>query len=319
MKAWQYMGNRAPIQLNEVPEPTPGPTQVIIDMRAAGLCHSDVMYMEVGDQAMPFLPMTQGHENAGTISALGAEVSGFQVGDVVGVCPSGVQLPTGMFTPGGFADKLAADYRDLARVPEGLDLSLAALATDAGMTSYHAMVKVGGAKAGMKVGVIGFGGLGQIGARAAVLAGAEVHVAEMKEEIWPLALDAGVTDCVKDAAEWAPTGGNPMAGGSFDLIVDYAGFDTTQKALTAIKRGGKVVQVGLGQPTFTIATPTILGKTIEGSLGGTVEDIEELYALMLQGEIRPTFEEIPFDGIAEGLERLKNNQVTGRLVARFSG
>ncbi|GAA4166007.1 alcohol dehydrogenase AdhP [Gryllotalpicola daejeonensis] len=317
MKAWQYMGDHAPIQVNEVPDPEPSPTQVIIDMRAAGLCHSDIMYMETGDRAMPFLPMTQGHENAGVISALGSEVTGFQVGDVVGVCPSGVQLPTGMFTPGGFADKLAADYRDLARVPEGLDLSLAALATDAGMTSYHAMIKVGEATAGMKVGVIGFGGLGQIGARAAVLAGAEVHVAETKEDVWPLAQAAGAVDCVRDADEWATVGGNPMAGGSFDLIVDYAGFDTTQKALTAIKRGGKVVQVGLGRPTFTIATSSILGKTIEGSLGGTVEDIEELYALMLKGEIRPAYEEIAFDRIGEGLDRLKAGKVTGRLVARF--
>ncbi|MCC9195064.1 zinc-binding dehydrogenase [Arthrobacter sp. zg-Y916] len=316
MKAWQYMGERKPIQLNEIPEPVPGPTQVIIDVKAAGLCHSDVMYMEVGDQAMPFLPMTQGHENAGVITALGAEVTGFKVGDVVGVCSSGVQAPLGMFTPGGFADKLAADYRDLARVPEGLDLSLAALATDAGMTSYHAMIKVGGAAKGMKVGVIGFGGLGQIGARAAVLAGAEVHVAEMKEAAWDNAREVGAVSCVKDAAEWVA---NPRAGGDFDLIVDYAGFDTTQKAINAVKRGGKVVQVGLGNPTFTVATNTILGKKLEGSLGGTVEDIEKVFDLMLRGEIRPGYEEIGFDEIDKGLERLKNNEVLGRLVARFGG
>lgn len=314
MKAWQYMGEQQPIQLNEVEEPVPGPTQVIIDVKAAGLCHSDVMYMEVGDQAMPFLPMTQGHENAGVITALGSEVTGFKVGDVVGVCSSGVQPPLGMFTPGGFADKLAADYRDLARVPDGLDLSLAALATDAGMTSYHAMIKAGGAKEGMKVGVIGFGGLGQIGARAAVLAGAEVHVAEMKEEAWPAAKEAGAVSCVKDAAEWVT---DPRRGGDFDLIVDYAGFDTTQKAVNAVKRGGKVVQVGLGRPTFTVATNSILGKTIEGSLGGTVADIEEVFDLMLRGEITPGYEEISFDQVGEGLERLKNNQVLGRLVARF--
>ena len=266
--------------------------------------------MEVGDRAMPKLPMTQGHENAGVITALGSEVTGFEIGDVVGVCPSGVQLPSGMFTDGGFAEKMAADFRDLARVPEGLDLSLAALATDAGMTSYHAVIKVGGAKAGMKVGIIGFGGLGQIGARAAVLAGAEVHVAEMKEDVWKHATDAGVTSCVKDAGEWEP--------GSFDLVVDYAGFDTTAKALTAVRRGGgKVVQVGLGLPTFTVPTNLILGKSLEGSLGGTVEDIEELYALMAAGEITPVYEEIAFDEIGEGIERLKNNQVTGRLVARF--
>jgi alcohol dehydrogenase, propanol-preferring len=318
MKAWQYPGGRQPIRMNEIPEPTPGPTQVVIDVKASGLCHSDLMYMEFGDAVMPALPMTQGHENAGVISAVGAEVVGFAVGDVVGVNSSGVQPPLGMLTPGGFADKLAADHRDLARVPEGLDLSLAALATDAGMTSYHAMVKAGGAKAGMKVGVIGFGGLGQIGARAAVLAGAEVHVAEMKEEVWPLALEAGVTDCVKDAGEWASADLTDWGSDSgFDLVVDYAGFGTTQKALDAVKRGGTVVQVGLGEPTFTVMTNSVLGKQIIGSMGGTVADIEEVFDLMRAGEITPVYEEISFDGIGEGLARLKANQVTGRLVARF--
>ncbi|MCL2583931.1 MAG: zinc-binding dehydrogenase [Streptosporangiales bacterium] len=317
MKAWQYEGGQKPIALNEVPEPVPGPGEVIIDVRAAGLCHSDLMYMTSGDGTMPFLPMTQGHENAGIVSALGEGVEGWKAGDVVGVCSSGVRPPLGMFTPGGFAGKLVADAPDLARVPEGLDLSLAALATDAGMTSYHAMAKAGGVSAGMKVGVIGFGGLGQIGARVAVLAGAEVHIAETKRDIWPIAREAGVTGCVADAGEWAAADFNPMAGGSFDLIVDYAGFDTTQKALMAVRRGGKVVQVGLGQPTFTVATPLILGRTLEGSLGGTVGDIEDVFGLMLRGEVTPVYTEIGFDEIGAGLEKLRNNEVTGRLVARF--
>jgi len=319
MRAWQYEGGQRPIALNEVPEPVPGPGEVVIDVRAAGLCHSDIMYMSVGDTSMPFLPMTQGHENAGFISAVGEGVDGWRVGDAVGVCSSGVRPPLGMFTHGGFADKLVADAPDLARVPDGLDLSLAALATDAGMTSYHAMIKAGGAKAGMKVGVIGFGGLGQIGARAAVLAGAEVYVAETKRDVWPIALEAGVAGCVADAGEWAAAGANPMAGGDFDLIVDYAGFDTTQQALTAVRRGGKVVQVGLGKPTFTVATPLILGRTLEGSLGGTVGDIEEVFDLMLRGEIRPVYTEIAFDEIGAGLDKLRDNKVTGRLVARFGG
>jgi propanol-preferring alcohol dehydrogenase len=319
MKAWQYEGNQKPISLNEIPEPEPGPGEVVIDVKAAGLCHSDLMYMENGDRAMPFLPMTQGHENAGIISAIGEGVTGWKIGDVVGVCSSGVRPPLGMFTPGGFADKLVADALDLARVPEGLDLALAALATDAGMTSYHAMAVAGGVKAGWKVGVIGFGGLGQIGARVAVLAGAEVHVAEMKEDVWPSALEVGVVDCVKDADEWAVVAGaNPLSGtDGFDLIVDYAGFNTTQKALNALKRGGKVVQVGLGQPTFTIITPTILGKSIEGSLGGTVQDIEDVFGYLLRGDITPVYTQIAFDEIGDGLEQLKQGKVAGRLVARF--
>lgn len=309
MRAWQFEGAGRPIALNEVPEPEAGPGEVIVDVKAAGLCHSDLMYMEVGEATMPFLPMTQGHENAGVISALGDGVEGWKVGDVVGICTSGVRPPAGMFTHGGFADKVVADARDLARVPAGLDISQAALATDAGMTSYHAIIKVGGASAGMKVGVIGYGGLGQIGARAAVLAGAEVHVAEVKESVWDLARTAGAVDVVADAADWA--------GQNFDLVVDYAGFDTTQKALAAIRRGGTVVQVGLGRPTFTVDAPTILGRTLVGSLGGTVEDIEEVFDLLLAREIEPVYTEIGFEEIGAGLERLRRNEVTGRLVARF--
>lgn len=310
MRAWQFEGSGKPIALNEVPEPTPGPGEVVIDVKAAGLCHSDLMYMEIGEGTMPFLPMTQGHENAGVISAVGEGVEGWKIGDVVGVCSSGVRPPLGMFTPGGFADKLVADARDLARVPEGLDLSLAALATDAGMTSYHAMIKVGHATTGMKVGVIGYGGLGQIGTRAAVLAGAEVHVAETKESVWDLAREAGVADVVRDASEWSGQG--------FDLVVDYAGFDTTQKAVDAVKRGtGTVVQVGLGLPTFTIQSSSILGKTIVGSLGGTVQDIEEVFGLLLDREIEPAYTDIAFEEIGAGLERLRRNEVAGRLVARF--
>ena len=311
MRAWQFEAEGKPISLNEIPEPSAGPGEVVIDVKASGLCHSDIMYMAIGASTMPFLPMTQGHENAGVISALGPEVTGWAVGDVVGVCSSGVRPPLGMFTPGGFADKLVASAPDLARVPAGLDLSLAALATDAGMTSYHAVIKAGGAAEGMKVGVIGYGGLGQIGTRAAVLKGAEVHIAEPKRDVWELATAAGVTGCVADADEWA--------GQSFDLVVDYAGFDTTQKAINAVRRGGTVVQVGLGKPTFTILTHTILGRTLIGSLGGTVADIEEVFDLLAAKEIEPVFTEIGFDEIGAGLERLKNNEVIGRLVARVGG
>lgn len=319
MRAWQFVDPTHRLVLNEVPDPTPGPDEVLIQVKAAGLCHSDVMYITTGYPAMPFTPMTQGHENAGIITALGEGVSDWQVGNVVGVCSSGERPPLGMFTPGGFADYLVADAADLVRVPEGLDLSLAALATDAGMTSYHAMIKEGRAGPGMKVGVIGYGGLGQIGARVAVLAGAEVHVAETKEDVWPLAIEAGVAACVKDAEEWAvEPGPNPLRSESgFDLVVDYAGFDTTQKALDAVKRGGTVVQVGLGKPTFTIVAATILGKRIIGSLGGTVQDIAEVFDLMLKGEIQPAYTEIGFDEIATGIDRLEAGQVTGRLVARF--
>ena len=320
MKAWQFTGTNNPLQLNEVPEPHAGPGQVVVEVKAAGVCHSDVTALDdPGWMPLFFeLPRTMGHENAGVITEVGEGMEHWKVGDRVGLAPvmsDGDALGYGKWD-GGFGPKLLATDDNLVRLPDEVPFDLAAMATDAGLTAYHAIMAVGGAKAGMKVGVIGFGGLGQIGARAAVLAGAEVHVAEMKEEAWPAAKEVGAVSCVRDAAEWVDAA-NPRAGGDFDLIVDYAGFDTTQKAVNAVKRGGKVVQVGLGKPTFTVATNTILGKSIEGSLGGTVADIEEVFDLMLRGEIRPGYEEITFDQVGEGLERLKNNQVLGRLVARF--
>src|SRR5689334_12032735 len=143
MRAWQFVDQDHRLVLNEVPDPTPGPGEVRIRVNAAGLCHSDVMYITTGFPAMPFTPMTQGHENAGVIDQVGEGVTAFSPGDRVGVCSSGVRPPLGMFTHGGFADYLIANQEDLARVPDGLDLSLAALATDAGMTSYHAIIKEG--------------------------------------------------------------------------------------------------------------------------------------------------------------------------------
>lgn len=312
MKAWQFVETDEPLVLNEVPEPEPGPGEVVVDVRACGLCHSDVTYMTRPEikAAMPFTPMTLGHETAGVISALGPGVTGWRVGDRAGVCPTGRGPVPGIFAPGGFAAKQLVAADDLAPVPDDLDISLAAVATDAGMTSYHAIVVRGGLEKGTKAGVIGLGGLGQIAARVAVLKGAEVHVAEPKQDVWPFAESLGVTSVAADAAEWA--------GQDFDLVVDYAGFDTAAGAIEAIRPGGTVVTVGLGAQTFTIPSNALLrNKNLIGSIGGTVEDIEALYAMMSAGEIAPAYQEIGFEGIPAGLELLESGQVTGRLVARF--
>lgn len=313
MRAWQFAGAEKGLVLNEVPEPEPGESEVVIDVRGSGLCHSDLTYMN-NPEALGFLPITEGHEIAGVIAKIGPGVTGWDVGDRVGVCPSGVAAPAGVFANGGFADQHLCPAADLARVPDGLSWALAAAATDAGMTSYHAIIKRGGAKKGQKVGVIGYGGLGQIATRAGVLAGAEVHVCEPKHEVWDLAKQAGAVSVVADAAEWA--------GQNFDLVVDFAGFGTTDKALLAVKQrfggrgeAGKVVQVGLGTGQLDLAVYNLLGRDLIGSLGGTVDDIEEIYTLMVQGEIAPFITEISFDGIGDGLKRLAEGKVIGRLVA----
>ncbi len=299
--------------LGEVENPRPGEGEVVIDVEAAGLCHSDVSVLTeptAGKTMMPFTPMIIGHEIAGTISAVGEGVTEWTVGDRVGVCPTASASIPGYTRHGGFAEQHLAPAADLVRVPDDVDIALGALATDAGMTSYHAVVVRGAVQAGMKVGVIGLGGLGQVGARVAVLKGAEVHVAEMKKDVWPLAKELGVIDTVADAAEWA--------GAGLDLVVDNAGFDTTLKALEAVRSGGTVVQVGMGDPNVRITVQSILAnKSLLGSMGGTKDDIAALYELMRAGDLQPAWAEIAFEDIAEGVARLEAGTVTGRLVARL--
>lgn len=315
MKGWQFTNTNEPLVLAEIAEPVAGPGEVVLDIKAAGLCHSDVGMLQDPQwlQTLAFRPIIIGHEVAGVVTAVGEGVTDFAVGDRVGVCPTATGGAPGYARNGGFTFKHVAPAADLVRMPDGLSFELAAMGTDAGMTSYHAMVVRGGAKAGMKVGVIGFGGLGQIGARVAAVLGAELHVAEPNKETWEAAKAAGAVSVVEDAAEWA--------GKDFDLIVDYAGYNvTTRNAAKAMKFGGKVVLVGMAKLEFTIDTMDMILKELNvlGSVGGTKEDIAAIYDMMSTGQVDPKYTVIGFDDIPQGIDDLKHHRITGRLVAHVA-
>ncbi len=312
MRAWRFTGTHDPLVLQDIPEPTATPGHVVVDVKAAGLCHSDVALFE--DEKwlqMMTLPVTPGHEIAGVISQVGEGVTGWQVGD--DVCVWLMQELQGYQVDGGFGDKVSVHADALIRIPDGVSFAQAAAATDAGMTSYGAIFGTGKVTAGTKLGIIGFGGLGQIGARCAVLEGAEVYVAEVKEDVWPLVEQAGVRKVVKnvrDLAEFEP-----------EVIVDLAGFGTTTAdAIEAIAPGGRVVLVGMGKLEATINTYPLIMKAVQlcGSAGGTKEHIAAVLGWMAKGELKPVLTEIPFDEIADGIQRLHDGKVTGRLVAHVA-
>ena len=177
MKSWRFTGTNEPLRLEELPEPSAGPGKVVIDVKAAGICHTDVgILTDPGWMTMlGQVPVTLGHEDAGVISAVGDGVTDFKVGDRVAICPTTSAGCPGSSFDGGFGPKIVIGTEALVRIPDEVDFVNGAAATDAGMTSYAAVVRRGGVKAGDKVGIIGLGGLGQIGARVAYLLGAEVY------------------------------------------------------------------------------------------------------------------------------------------------
>jgi alcohol dehydrogenase, propanol-preferring len=314
MQGWQFTGTHEPLVLADVTLAPVGLHDVLIEVRAAGLCHSDVGMLTEASwlRTLAFRPIVLGHEVSGVVVAVGDGVQHVAVGDRVGVCPTGVGGAPGYARHGGFTARHVAPAADVVPIPDGVSYELAAMGTDAGMTAYHAMATQGGVAAGMKVGVIGLGGLGQIGARVAVVAGADVHVAEPNRAAWPMAHSIGAASVVSDAAEWV--------GGGFDLIVDYAGYGTTTRAATkGVRRGGRVVLIGMGTMEITLDTmDMILSRvTVIGSGGGTPHDIAEVYRLMADGLLTPEVTVIGFHDIPAALDDLQHHRITGRLVARL--
>lgn len=316
MKSWRFNGTHQPLAYEEVAVPHAGPGEVIVDVAAAGLCASDMGALHEPEwmKSFPQLPMTLGHENAGVISEVGAGMDKWSVGDRVGLAP---QIPNGDAIgygtwDGGYGPKVRATEFNLVRLPDELSFEMGAMATDAGLTAYHAMVTEGGATQGMRIGVIGLGGLGYIGARIAVLRGAEVYAAETNSATRELAARIGLAGVAESITEFADK--------DLSLIVDYAGFGTTTaQAVTTLAPSGTLVQVGLGRPEATIDTQALIFKRLRiiGSLSGTQQDLTELYELMRGGGIDPPIEVIAPDRIPDGLERLRQGGVVGRIVARY--
>lgn len=317
MKAWQFTGTNQPLQLNEVEEPHAGPGEVVVDVKASGVCHSDVTTLDDPGWMGLFqngLPRTMGHESAGVISEVGEGMEHWKVGDRVGLAPvmsDGDALGYGKWD-GGFAPKLRATDDNLVALPDEVPFDLGAMATDAGLTAYHAIMAVGGATAGMKVGVIGLGGLGYIGARCAVLAGAEVYAAEVNPETQKLADEIGLSGVAESIDAFKDRG--------LQLIVDYAGFGTTTAAaLETLAEFGTLVQVGMGRLEATISTyPVIINQlTMKGSKSGTKEDLAGIYELMRSGQLNPPMNHITHADIPDAIDKLREGGVIGRFIAMY--
>ena len=309
MKAWQLTGAKEPLRRIERDDPRPGPGQAVVDVRAAGICHSDVGSIDgTLTPMLAKLPLVLGHEVAGVVAEVGPDVVDLQVGDRVAAF--GDQLAPGWSIDGGFADKFLGEVTGLVKLPDAVDFVQAATATDAGQTAYGAVMGAGKLRAGERIGIIGLGGLGLTGARIAVLGGAQVYAADPKHETWALARQRGVLETVEDARD--------LATFDLDVIVDFAGLGTTTaNAITAVRAGGRVIQVGLGRSEATISTAELVIKaiTLRGARGGRPVDFRAVIDLIAKGDLSiyagtTTFEEIP-----EAIECLKTGDVIGRIVA----
>ncbi len=317
MKGWQFTKTGVAPKLIEQEDPKAGQGEVVLEMKAAGLCHSDVGALEDESwmEIITAAPLIFGHEAAGQVAEVGEGVSDFEVGDRVGVAPINPETneTIGYQRDGGYATKLCVPANQLIKLPDGVTFTQGAAATDAGMTSYHALFEVGGAKKGDKVGIVGIGGLGQFALQMALATGCEVYAADVAEHARQFAEKSGAHEVAEDIAEFADE--------NLDIIIDYAGFkDSFNSCLKAAAFKGTIVLVGMGNSTLDLNVNDVILKqlTIKGSNGGNAEDIAGVYEFFQEDSLHPELTEIEFEEIGEGLEKLKEGKVSGRLVARIN-
>ena len=335
MKATRFYEVGKPIIIEDVPEPEVGPTDVLVKISGAGVCHSDLHVVD-GEVGVRQKPITLGHENAGIVEKVGSQVTEVRPGDGVAVfgawgcgvcklCERGeenlCQKPVypGVMVDGGWAEKLLVQHpRNLVKL-NGLDPVVAAPLTDAALTPYRAvkktMAKLG---PGRRLGIIGVGGLGHMAIQIAkALSPATRLVAiDVSRDKLAMAEELG--------AEYTVDGGGDVGeavkaltnGEGLDAIVDFVGNDATlANAAAAIAIGGKVVVVGIAGGTLPFSFWKIpLECEFTTSIWGSRRDLQEVLELARLGLITPHIETQPLEAINEVLTRLHEGKVQGRVV-----
>lgn len=335
MKATRFYEVGKPIIIEDVPEPEVGPTDVLVKISGAGVCHSDLHVVD-GEVGVRQKPITLGHENAGIVEKVGSQVTEVRPGDGVAVfgawgcgvcklCERGeenlCQKPVypGVMVDGGWAEKLLVQHpRNLVKL-NGLDPVVAAPLTDAALTPYRAvkktMAKLG---PGRRLGIIGVGGLGHMAIQIAkALSPATQLVAiDVSQDKLAMARDLGAEHTVEGSGDVGEAVKALTDGEGLDAIVDFVGNDATlTNAAAAVAIAGKVVVVGIAGGTLPFSFWKLpLECEVTTSIWGSRRDLQEVLELARLGLITPHIETQPLEAINDVLARLHEGKVQGRVV-----
>ncbi len=328
----------APLAPFTIARRAPGPRDVQIEIRYCGVCHSDI-HQARGEWGGEIFPMVPGHEIVGHVSAIGAEVTRFKVGDAVGVgcfvdscreceaCHAGEEqyCATGMTgtynayergtkTPtwGGYSTRIVVDEDYVLRVPSSIPLERAAPLLCAGITTYSPLRHFG-VKAGDRVAVVGLGGLGHMGVKIAHAMGAHVTVLSTSPSKRDDALTLGADDF---AATGDPATFRKLRG-AFDFILDTVSAAHDYNAyLGLLRRDGTMILVGMpDQPLPLAAGALIMGRRrLAGSLIGGIRETQEMLDFCAEHGVASDIELIPITAINEAYERMIKGDVRYRFV-----
>ncbi|KAH9939059.1 N-benzyl-3-pyrrolidinol dehydrogenase [Epithele typhae] len=333
MRAAVYSNGDNEFVIQDVAVPTPGPSEVLLQIAAAGVCHSDTFILS--DDIPDSRTYVAGHENVGYAILLGSDVVGIDIGKLYAIwaiVPHGPNplpgLPEftdsiGLGLNGGFAEYITVDASNLVPVPDGLAPEIAACAADSLITVYNAMHNLAQLRPGTtkRVLVYGVGGLGH---QAVQLAGAYGATPAARA----LALRLGATQAFHPSELEARFAAQPVgAAGRFgvDVVFDFVScaqsFALAQEAvknvgISSVGPPGVIVIVGVSGETFTFSPATLLlfRTHVLTSLYGSKSDLAASLELLKKGTITPVVTTEQLENTDKVIEELRASKVVGRKV-----
>lgn len=346
MLAYRITQFGAPLAAMKEANPAPKGTEVLLKMTGCGVCHSDVHIWEGhfdmgGGRKVPAvsndtLPLAMGHEVAGEVVAFGPEASGVKVGDrrVVypwigcgqcATCKAGDEhlcnkpRQIGVNVDGGFADHVLVPHGRYLLDYTGVDHDLACTFACSGLTAFSALKKIGRLSEGQALLIIGAGGVGLAGVKLAkAVTGVAPIVADIDDKKLELAKQAGAADVINSTASDAVKRLVAQTGGGVAGAVDFVGAESSTKFGTSVlRKGGKLVIVGLFGGSFTVPVPMFPFRswTVQGSMTGRLDELQELLELGRKGLVQsPPISNRPLAQAGQTVEDLKAGRVMGRVV-----
>ncbi|MFF4487113.1 NAD(P)-dependent alcohol dehydrogenase [Streptomyces sp. NPDC001544] len=328
---------KAPLERTTIERRAVRENDVLIDIKFAGICHSDIHQAREG-WGKAIFPMVPGHEIAGVVSEVGPGVTKFAVGDRVGVgclvdscrecdnCKAGLEQyctggavgtynavgKDGEPTYGGYSEKIVVDERFVVRIPDGLALDEAAPLLCAGITTYSPL-RHWNAGPGKKVAVVGLGGLGHMGVKIAHALGAEVTVLSqsLRKKDDGLKLGADHYYATSDPETFEELKG------SFDLILNTVSAPLDFAAyLSLLRTDGAMVNVGLPEEPVNITLQSVFGnrRSLSSSGIGGLPETQEMLDFCAEHGLGAEIELIRADQINEAYERVLASDVRYRFV-----
>jgi alcohol dehydrogenase/propanol-preferring alcohol dehydrogenase len=330
-RAVQVTAAGGEFQLVEREFPDPGPGQVRIRVQACGVCHSDSL-TKLGIWPGIQYPRVPGHEVAGVVDAVGADVPLFKPGQRVGLgwhgghcnycnpCRRGDfvlcenQPISGISFDGGYADYVVAPANALAFVPQELNDADAAPLLCAGITTFNAL-RNSGARTGDSVAILGIGGLGHLAVQYAAKAGYRTVAVARGQDKGPLAKQLGAHVYV-DSTSQDPAKELQKLGGAQIILSTLTSAKALEWTLDGLAPSGKLIVVGAPDAPISINPfPLLLGRrTVAGWPSGTGMDSEDTLKFSALTGVKPMTEVYPLEKAPDAYERMMSGKARFRVV-----